>query len=132
MKFNFNLHDSSEIPDICEENVRLDYLQEGQMFVRNKDLDGRPLLIFLCKYFIRGAKNMDDLKRCLIYWVERALRDSPGQITVYFDMQGSGLNNMDMEYTKYLINIFKYYYPNALNYILVYEMPWILNGKHKS
>ena len=33
-----------------------------------------------------------------------------------------------MDYTRYIINIFKYYYPNSLNYILVFDMPWILNG----
>jgi CRAL/TRIO domain len=33
-----------------------------------------------------------------------------------------------MEFTRYIIDVFKYYYPNSLNWILVYEMPWILNA----
>jgi hypothetical protein len=36
---------------------------------------------------------------------------------------------MDLEFTKYLIGLFKQYYPYFLNYILIFEMPWILNGK---
>jgi len=44
-------------------------------------------------------------------------------------MADTGMANMDMEFIKYLIGLFKMYYPDFLNYILVFEMPWILNGK---
>lgn len=51
------------------------------------------------------------------------------QITIFFDMMGSGLSNLDMEFTNYLINLLKMYYPAFLNYIIIFEMPWVLNGK---
>lgn len=51
------------------------------------------------------------------------------QISIFFDMADTGMANMDMEFIKYLIGLFKMYYPDFLNYILVFEMPWILNGK---
>lgn len=44
-------------------------------------------------------------------------------------MADTGLNNMDMDFTKYIISLFKQYYPHFLNYIVIFEMPWILNGK---
>lgn len=47
-------------------------------------------------------------------------------------MDGAGLSNMDMEYTKYLIGLFKNYYPYFLNYILIFEMAWVLNGEYRS
>lgn len=50
------------------------------------------------------------------------------QITIFFDMMGSGISNLDMEFTNYLINLLKMY-PVFLNYIIIYEMPWVLNGK---
>lgn len=53
------------------------------------------------------------------------------QITIFFDMMGSGLSNLDMEFTNYLINLLKTYYPAFLNYIIIYEMPWVLNGKFR-
>lgn len=46
-------------------------------------------------------------------------------------MDGAVLGNMDMEYTKYLINLFKDYYPNFLNFIIIFEMAWVLNGKYQ-
>lgn len=38
---------------------------------------------------------------------------------------------MDMELTKYFIHLFKDYYPNFLNYIIILEMPWVLNAAFK-
>lgn len=52
-------------------------------------------------------------------------------ISIFFDMADTGLSNMDMEFTKYLIGLFKTYYPNYLNYIIIYEMPWVLNAAFK-
>lgn len=52
------------------------------------------------------------------------------QITIFFDMMDTGLSNMDMEFTKYLISLNKYYYPAFINYILIFEMPWVLNGNY--
>lgn len=49
---------------------------------------------------------------------------------MFFDMDGCGLTNMDIEVIKYLISLFKEYYPYFLNYILIFEMPWILSGKY--
>lgn len=50
------------------------------------------------------------------------------QISLFFDMIDAGLSNLDMELTKYLIGLFKNYYPNFLNYIIILEMPWVLNA----
>lgn len=53
------------------------------------------------------------------------------QISLFFDMSDTGILNMDMEFIKYLINLCKSYYPNFLNYIIIFEMPWILNTAFK-
>lgn len=50
-------------------------------------------------------------------------------ISLFFDMDGAGLSNMDMDYTKYVISLFKNYYPHFLNYIIIFEMAWVLNGE---
>lgn len=48
--------------------------------------------------------------------------------SLFFDLAGTGLKNLDLDYTKQLVNTLKQYYPNALNYIFVFELPWILTG----
>ncbi|GLV42809.1 uncharacterized protein CBL_03549 [Carabus blaptoides fortunei] len=118
--------------DISESNIRMDYLIDGSFFSHGKDIDGSTLLIFKCKLHVKGQKDFDELKRCVVYWFERLDRELKGQpITVFFDMDGCGLSNMDMEFTKYLINLLKLYYPYFLNYIIIFEMAWILNAAFK-
>lgn len=44
-------------------------------------------------------------------------------------MEKCGLANMDLDFTQYLIGLLKDYYPYFLNYVIVFEMPWILSGE---
>ena len=85
-----------------------------------------------CKLHTKGSKDFNELKRAIVYWFERLERQTNGnQISLFFDMADTGISNMDMEFTKYLIGLFKSYYPNFLNYIIIFEMPWILNTAFK-
>ena len=73
---------------------------------------------------------MEDLRRCFIYWMERGVREANyDKLTLIFDMNGAGMSNVDLEYMKVVINTIKTYYPESLRWILVYEMPWVMNGK---
>jgi hypothetical protein len=118
--------------DINESNIRMDYVREGIFFPRGRDIDGRLLLIIKSKMHVKGQRDFEDIKKILIYWLDRIEREENGKkITMLFDMEGCGLSNMDMELIKYLINLFKHYYPYFLNYIIVYQMPWVLNAAFK-
>lgn len=118
--------------EINENNVKIEYLQDGSLFAHNKDKDGKFLLIFKSKKHMKGQRDMEELKRCVVYWFERLERLGNGnQISIFFDMADTGMSNMDMDFIKYLISLFKMYYPDFLNYILVFEMPWILNAAFK-
>ena len=65
-----------------------------------------------------------------MYYLERLDRSTGGdKMTLVFDCAGCGLKNMDMELIQYMIGVYKDYYPDVLNYILVFEMPWVLNGE---
>ncbi|KAJ8664740.1 hypothetical protein QAD02_006402 [Eretmocerus hayati] len=115
--------------DITENNVKREYLEDGVCFSYGHDKDGKPLLIIISKLHTRNSKDFGELQRCIVYWFERLEREGNGdQISLFFDMTDTGLSNMDMELVKYLIGLFKNYYPNFLNYILILEMPWVLNA----
>ncbi|XP_012529246.1 motile sperm domain-containing protein 2 [Monomorium pharaonis] len=118
--------------DITEGNIRRDYLEEGVIFGFSKDKDGKKLFIVKSKLHVKGVKDFPELQRCIVYWFERLEREGNGnQISIFFDMADAGLSNMDMELTKYLIGLFKSYYPNFLNYILIFDMAWVLNTAFK-
>lgn len=54
----------------------MDYLINSNIYIRGRDMDDKMLLLFKCKLHTRGSKDMNDLKRCLVYWIERAFRES--------------------------------------------------------
>lgn len=118
--------------NITEHNVRKEYLEEGIFFGYGKDKDGKTLFIFKSRLHVKGTRDFGELQKCVIYWFERLEREGNGnQISIFFDMAETGLSNLDMEFTKYLIGLFKLYYPNYLNYIIIFEMPWVLNAAFK-
>ncbi|XP_023037517.1 motile sperm domain-containing protein 2 isoform X1 [Drosophila willistoni] len=117
--------------DLDEKQLNQEYLKEGSIFVHSKDLDGKPLLIFRVKLHSK-SKNLDELIRIVVYWVERVQREQHlVQLTIFFDMSGTGLATMDLDFVKRIVETFKMYYPNTLNYILVYELAWVLNAAFK-
>lgn len=109
----------------------MEYINVGLMFPRNRDIDGKAILVLKSKLHIRGARDNDQLIRNFVYWVERMNREENYEtISVFFDLAGTGLKNMDIDYTKQIVHLLKCYYPNNLNYIFVFELPWILTGKN--
>ncbi|KAH8257588.1 hypothetical protein KR038_011670 [Drosophila bunnanda] len=117
--------------DLDESQLNQEYLKEGSVFVHSSDVDGKPLLVFRVSLHNK-AKNLDELIRIVVYWVERTQREQHmTQLTIFFDMAGTGLATMDLDFVKRIVETFKLYYPNCLNYILVYELAWILNAAFK-
>ncbi|CAH0547264.1 unnamed protein product [Brassicogethes aeneus] len=118
--------------EISEDNIKKEILVQGGFFPHGKDKDGCTIFVFKCIKHKKGVNDLDEIKRCVIYWFERLEREKHGNpISIFFDMEGCGLGNMDMDLTKYLIGLFKTYYPFFLNYILIFEMPWVLSAAFK-
>lgn len=107
-------------------------LEKGTLFSHNRDKDGKKLLVFCVGKHIKGQEKMEDMKKFFVYFLERLNKEERGeQFTIMFDCKGAGLKNMDMEFVQFLIGVIKDYYPDPLNYILVFEMPWVLNAAFK-
>lgn len=117
-------------PDITIDNLNRDYVNAGIVFPHNRDKDGKVLLIFKSKLHVRGVRDSKELLRVFVYWMERLYRQEQYDlISMFFDLADTGMANLDLDHTKQIVNILKYYYPNPLNYIFIYELPWILTGE---
>ncbi|EFX68040.1 motile sperm domain-containing protein 2-like [Daphnia pulex] len=118
--------------DISHSNINLQIVCAGGMFPHCKDKDGKPLFIVKVKSSVKGAYKSDEVHKVLVYWFDRLEKQQKGdKISVFFEMTGAGLSNMDMEFVQYLIMLFRDYYPYFLNYIIIFEMSWILNAAWK-
>ncbi|KAL7734802.1 hypothetical protein ACLKA6_011085 [Drosophila palustris] len=118
--------------DINETNVNQEYLHDGEIYVHNQDKDGMPLLIVNMSKHNKN-KNQEDLIRLMVYWVERVQHETnySKKITLFMDMTNAGLGNLDLDYIKSIIALFETKYPNAPNYIVVHELPFLLNAAFK-
>lgn len=106
-------------------------MNAGIVFPHNRDKDGKALLIIKSKLHVRGVRDSKELLRIFVYWMERLYRQEQyDHISMFFDLADTGMANLDLDHTKQIVNILKYYYPNPLNYILIYELPWILTGEY--
>ncbi|CAK1554274.1 unnamed protein product [Leptosia nina] len=118
--------------DINEKTIKMEYVDEGIIFPHSRDVDGCLLLIIKSKKHVKGTKDFEEIKKIIIYWFDRMEREENGnKISLFFDMDGCGLSNMDMELIQYLISLFKHYYPYFLNYIIIFQMPWVLSAAFK-
>nr|NP_001261456.1 uncharacterized protein Dmel_CG32407, isoform B [Drosophila melanogaster]NP_729113.1 uncharacterized protein Dmel_CG32407, isoform A [Drosophila melanogaster]AAF50729.2 uncharacterized protein Dmel_CG32407, isoform A [Drosophila melanogaster]AGB94151.1 uncharacterized protein Dmel_CG32407, isoform B [Drosophila melanogaster] len=117
--------------DITEANLNQEFLNDGSIYVHNKDRDGKPLLILTIKKHSK-SRNQEDLLRILVFWIERLQRDSNlDKITIFMDMTGAGLSNLDMGFIKSIIGVFETKYPYVPNYILVHDLPFLLDAAFK-
>ncbi|XP_034483790.1 motile sperm domain-containing protein 2 isoform X2 [Drosophila innubila] len=117
--------------DLDHTQLNQEYLNQGCAFVHSQDVDGKPLLIFRVRLHNK-SKNLDELIRIVVYWIERVQRENHlTQLSIFFDMSGTGLATLDLDFVKRIVETFKLYYPNALNYILVFELAWVLNAAFK-
>lgn len=90
------------------------------------------LLVFCVGKHVKGIEKAEDMKKFFVYQLERLGREEGlAQFSIVFDCRNAGLKNMDMEFTQFMINVMKDYYPDPLNYIIVFEMPWVLNAAFK-
>lgn len=50
----------SKFVDISEENINMDYINEGLMFPRNRDIDGKVVLVLKSKQHVRGVERLNE------------------------------------------------------------------------
>ena len=55
---------------------------KGSLYLRNRDADGKQLLVFDVKKHFKGTANMDDMQKMFIYFLERVDREGkPSRLT---------------------------------------------------
>ncbi|CAG4974407.1 unnamed protein product [Colias eurytheme] len=117
--------------EVNENTVNMDVLKQGLYFPHGRDIDSCILLVMRSKFYVKG-QDVDAVKKVFIYWLERLEREEGGKkITLFFDMDGCGVNNMNLNVISYMINVLKCYYPNFINYVIIFQMPWILSAGFK-
>ncbi|VDN01324.1 unnamed protein product [Thelazia callipaeda] len=101
-------------------------------YLHGKDCNGYSILWINMRQHVIGLANTD---RLIIYWLERHTMElQAAPITLLFDMSSCSLQNMlnnfsmDLGLIKFIIRSCKYYYPNSLKSVLIFENPTLLKA----
>lgn len=106
--------------------------KRGGMFVRNEDINCITMLHFLAKLHKKDMFPQANLFKFISYYFEKMYRfnlDDP--VVLVFDMSDAGYSNLDMDMIKFVVTCLKTYYPGLIDYMIVYQMPFIFNAAWK-
>jgi len=106
--------------------------KSGSMFPYARDKRGNTCIYIRCKFHQRINKFIDLEKKFILHVVNRVDKEIDGRgLMIVWDMGGAGLANADFDMLWFLVSALINYNPKWLNYILVYDLPWILRGAWK-
>lgn len=87
---------------------------------------------FVIKYHRKDAFSQAEIFRFISYFFERAYKfNAEDPIVLVFDMSDSGYANLDMEMIKFVVTCLKTYYPCLIEYMIIYQMPFVFNAAWK-
>lgn len=121
---------SMAVNELCGDGVCRQFFDIGAVWSHGHDRSGARLFIFNARLHFKQSGDMyEQGKRFLVFWIEKMEREEKGRrITIVFDMAQAGFANIDIGFIQYLINLFKLYYPDMLQNILVFEMPLLFTA----
>lgn len=106
--------------------------KKGLVFVRNEDINCIPMMHFIIKNHRKDAYSQIELFRFISYFFEKAYKfNSEDPIVLVFDMTDAGYNNLDMDMIKFVVTCLKTYYPSLIDYMIIYQMPFVFNAAWK-
>lgn len=118
------------IAELQASNINRQYLMDGMYCSHGRDLDGKMMVIVPSRKHTRGARDLTELCRVLMYWLERLQRETGyDKFTLLFDLTGCGYSHIDLNYTRMSLNLLTNYYPNSVNHMIIYNMPWVMSGE---
>lgn len=110
----------------------IEFHQSGGLFRYAPDRVGNQTLYMRVKMHRRTPELAQIMRSYILCILEECDRANNGRGTaVIFDLTGCGLQNADPGFLFWLVYSFRNYCPKGLSYIIVYNLPWILNATAK-
>jgi len=128
----FRWREDFGVRTITEDDLDDDDKKNGSIYTYGRDLDGSKLLIFCVRKHFKDSSKSQKRRKAFVYLLERLQQEeNGGKISIMFDCASGGVRNMDIEIIQFVIQVMVQYYPDMVNYIIVFEMPWVLNAAWK-
>lgn len=106
-----------------------EFYKIGAIFTYEPDRKGNIPVWMRIRLNQKIAIVQQFLKSFLFRVIEEADKKANGRgIVLVFDLQGAGINNVDMDLLFFVITTLVNYFPKGLSYMLVHELPWFLRS----
>ncbi|KAG9509276.1 Motile sperm domain-containing protein 2 [Fragariocoptes setiger] len=107
-----------------------EFYKIGAMFPYEEDKLGNTVIFVRARFYTKKLECVKDLlQRFLIHIANRVDSERDGRgMAILFDCTGAGMANVDMSMLWFMINEIIPHLPKGLNYVLVYQLPWILRA----
>ena len=110
----------------------IEFHKAGGLFKYAPDRVGNLTCYMRVKMYRRVPEISDVFKAFILCVLEQCDVANNGRgLAVIFDLSGCGLQNVDLSFLSWLLSSFRNYCPKGVSYILVYNLPWILNATCK-
>lgn len=121
-----------KIQEITETSIPKEYFEQHAIYPYNKDKLGCHVLVLRCKNYSKGLGDVLQVKQVFLFFLEKLYNEMGAKkVTMVFDCSDATLGNLDIDFTKFIFNVFLKRYPMGLGYVLVYDMPWLFNAAWK-
>uniref|UniRef100_A0A452TH51 Motile sperm domain containing 2 n=1 Tax=Ursus maritimus TaxID=29073 RepID=A0A452TH51_URSMA len=119
---SFQWRKEMSVNDLTESSIPRWLLEIGGIYLHGYDKEGNKLFWIRVKYHVKDHKTMLDKKKLIAFWLERyAKRENGKPVTVMFDLSETGINSIDMDFVRFIIN----------SKMVIFDMPWIMNAAFK-
>lgn len=121
------------LSELRDDSFPKEFYEKGGLFRYKEDANGTPLLYMRIK-MIRKQTDLDKLLKIFLSYQVSKIDDSCNSLmswAVVFDCSDIGFSNVHIDMMRFLITILKDYFPAGIRYVLVYDLPWILNAVQK-
>ncbi|KAL6007089.1 hypothetical protein ACLOJK_032585 [Asimina triloba] len=117
------------VSELSEESVK-DIAATGKAYLHDfLDVNGRPVLVVVAsKHFPTLRHDPIESERLCVFLIEKALSKLPpgkAEILGIFDLRGFSPENGDIQFLKFLIDVFYTYYPKRLGQVLFMDAPFV-------
>lgn len=117
------------MPRWKDEDFPREFYNLGGVFPYASDLLGNTVIYIRAKLYDKKLSCIQELfQHYVIHIANRVDNERDGRgWSMIFDCSGTGLANMDVNMLLFMLNEVIPHLPKGLNYVLIYELPWLLS-----
>lgn len=117
------------MPRWKDEDFPREFYNLGGVFPYAQDLLGNTVIYIRAKLYDKKLSCIQDIfQRYIIHIANRVDEERDGRgWAIIADCSGAGLANMDVNMLLFMLNEIIPHLPKGLNYVLIYELPWLLS-----